>query len=239
MKYMGSKRRIWAQILPIMLEKYDGEVFVDAFCGGCNLIEHVNGLKRIANDNNSYLIAMWESLCSGVRFTERIEREYYNEVRMCYNNRDYSRYSMAEIGWVGFMASMNGRFFDGGYSGHCVGKRDYIGESVRNVLKQVPHLSGVVFSCCDYSELQLPEHSLIYCDIPYAGTKKYSCALDFDYERFYDWCRKKARDGHTVFVSEYWMPDDFKCVWEGNLTNSMATKNTYNTVERLFTINVR
>ena len=127
MNYMGSKRRVWSEILPVMLSGDNGNVFVDAFCGGCNLIEHVEDMVRIANDNNPYLIAMFKRLCSGGRFSEIIPRKYYNEVRAAYRHKDNSRYSDAEIGWVGFMGSMNGRFFDGGYSGHGVGKRDYIG----------------------------------------------------------------------------------------------------------------
>ena len=34
MKYMGSKSRIVKDILPVMLNRYNGNVFVDLFCGG-------------------------------------------------------------------------------------------------------------------------------------------------------------------------------------------------------------
>lgn len=27
-----------------------------------------------------------------------------------------------------------------------------------------------------------------------------------------DWCRQLAKD-NIVIISEYWMPDDFKCIW--------------------------
>ena len=48
MKYMGSKARIVHEILPIMLDK-EHDTFVDAFCGGCSVIENVpDTYRRIA-----------------------------------------------------------------------------------------------------------------------------------------------------------------------------------------------
>lgn len=38
-----------------------------------------------------------------------IERDYYNDVRDCYNRKGKD-YSINYIGWVGFMGSYNGRF---------------------------------------------------------------------------------------------------------------------------------
>lgn len=40
--------------------------------------------------------------------------------------------------------------------------------------------------------------------------------------------------GHVVYISEYNAPDDFVCVWQKEITNSMATKNTYKPIEKLF-----
>ena len=51
---MGSKARIVHEILPIMLDK-EHDTFVDAFCGGCSVIENVpDTYRRIANDKNRY-----------------------------------------------------------------------------------------------------------------------------------------------------------------------------------------
>ena len=55
MKYMGSKSRIANEIVPIMLEyRKDNQIFVDMFCGGCHIIEIVDG-KRVANDKNKQI----------------------------------------------------------------------------------------------------------------------------------------------------------------------------------------
>ena len=62
MKYMGSKARFAKEIIPILLkDRKEGQWFVDLFCGGCNLLDKVGG-KRIGNDKNKYLIALWQGL---------------------------------------------------------------------------------------------------------------------------------------------------------------------------------
>ena len=45
-----------------------------------------------------------------------------------------------------------------------------------------------------------------------------------------------ARRGHKVFISEYQMPQEFRCVWEKEVTNSLNPNITKRPVERLFTI---
>lgn len=42
------------------------------------------------------------------------------------------------------------------------------------------------------------------------------------------------KEGHTVFVSEYDMPQDFQCVWSKQITNAMHQVNTKKPVEKLF-----
>ena len=236
---MGSKSRIVKDILPVMLNNYNGNVFVDLFCGGCSVIENVpDNYRRIANDSQSYLIAMWKDLLNGTKFPYTIERDYYKDVRTSYNKKD-GRYPDGLIGWVGFMASFNGRFFDGGYSGHhVIGKngkvRNYIQENINNTLAQLKALRGVEFYAMPYTEFDIPNGSLVYCDPPYKGTKQYSTSKNFNYDVFYDWCRQTAKNGNKVFVSEYAMPDDFVCVWSKEITNAMHQVNTKKPVEKLF-----
>jgi len=240
MKYMGSKRRIVDEILPIMLDK-EHDTFVDAFCGGCSVITHVPpSYRRIANDKNKYLIAMWKALQEGTKFKEEIPRELYNDARDCYHGKN-QRHTDAAVGFIGFMGSFNGRFFDGGYSGHnVVGKngksRDYIAENITNTLQDVPLLKGVEFHDVSYEELNIPAKSIIYADPPYKDTKQYGDCRNFNYENFYIWCMEMARRGHKVFVSEYQMPSEFRCVLEKEITNSMHQTITKRPVERLFTI---
>lgn len=134
MKYLGSKSRIAKEILPLILaDRKEGQYFVEPFCGGCNVTAEVSG-NRIANDYNQYLVAMFRGLLSGAAYPEKINRELYNDVRACFRSGS-DKYDIGFIGWVGFMASYNGRFFDGGYSGAVVtakgNTRDYISEQIK------------------------------------------------------------------------------------------------------------
>ena len=232
---MGSKRRIAKEILPIILKNRGTKVYVEPFCGGLNTLDKVDG-KVIASDNNKYLIEMWKGLKKNLPRPYTITKSLYSRARNEYNNNTNLEFSDFLIGWIGWMASYNGRFFDGGYSGHSVGKnkRNYINEQICNTEKQIKNLSNVNFICSDFYDLNLPNNSLIYCDIPYKNTKKYSSSKNFNYDKFWNWCRKKALLGHEVFISEYEAPKDFCCIWSKKVTNSINTSRTYHPVEKLF-----
>lgn len=83
----------------------------------------------------------------------------------------------------------------------------------------------------DYREVEILPDGVIYCDIPYRGTEKYR-NITFDYEAFYDWCRRQTV---LTVISEYSMPDDFICVAEKERTSSYsATNKSLRRVEKLF-----
>lgn len=236
MKYMGSKARIANEILPIILKnRKQNQYYVEPFCGGCNIIDKVVG-NRIASDSNKYLIEMFKGLQENYNRPIEIRKELYNRARTEYNNGTNIEFSDFEIGWIGFMGSFNGRFFDGGYSG-IVGKRNYISEQIRNTESQIRTIIGIEFNSCSYNELDIPYNSIIYCDPPYKDTKQYSTSKNFDHDKFWQWCRDMSIKGHEVFVSEYNAPNDFECVWSKEVTNAMNTKKTYRPIEKLFKIN--
>ena len=233
MKYMGGKTRIAKEILPLILaDRKEGQYFVEPFCGGCNVTDKVLG-NRIANDYNKYLIAMFEGLVSGEKYPEQIDRELYSDVRTCFRSGS-DKYDIGFMGWVGFMASYNGRFFDGGYSGsNVISKgmpRNYISEAIRSITRQLPKLQGVEFRSGDYKNLQIPEESIIYCDPPYMNTKGYTVGLDYD--EFWQWCRERVYDGHKVYISEYQAPDDFITIWEKSVQNCLSVNKK--ATEKLF-----
>lgn len=241
MKYMGSKNRIANEIIPIMLkERKQNQWFVDMFCGGCHIIQNVDG-RRIANDKNKYLIAMWKGLQENRERPKIISKELYSKARTEYNNGTNIEFDDFLIGWIGWMGSYNGRFFDGGYSGHDVGKthRNYIDEQIRNTESQINDLKEVKFFSKDYKDFEFKEPCLIYCDIPYKNTKQYATSKDFNHDNFFEWCREMSKQGHTVFVSEYQAPNDFECIWEKEITNSMNQIKTYKPIEKLFVLKAR
>ena len=235
MKYMGSKSRIANEVLPIILKNREpNQYYVEPFCGGCNIIDKVDG-PRIASDKNHYLIEMWKGLQSNRIRPYDITKEMYNAARYDFNNRQNENFSDFEIGWIGWMGSFNGRFFDGGYSGKTK-NRDYIKEQIQNTEKQIGKLKDILFYSCSYDELEIPDKSIIYCDPPYKGTKQYLSSKSFKHDNFWEWCREKSRSGHEVYISEYEAPFDFECIWSKTVTNSMNTKKTYKPVEKLFKI---
>jgi DNA adenine methylase len=242
MKYMGSKARFSKEILPIILKDRTTEQwYVEPFAGGMNAICEVGG-NRLANDKNLHLIAMWKGLSENRERPNEISKELYNKARTEYNNGTNIEFDDFMIGWIGWMGSANGRFFDGGYSGKSNTKigtvRDYIKEAISNIEKQLPKMMGVQLDNKDYTELEIPTNSIVYCDIPYQGTKQYSTSKDFNHSNFWIWCREKAKQGHTIFVSEYEAPTDFECVWQKEAKSSLSANGVIGgnkvSVEKLF-----
>ena len=110
--------------------------------------------------------------------------------------------------------------------------RDMPNEIIRNLKKQAPNLKGIEFYCSNYLD-QYTDGMVIYCDPPYRDTTKYATG-NFDYEKFYRWCKDMAKN-NIVLISEYWMPDDgFECIWQGNLKCTLDKASRTDKVERLY-----
>lgn len=100
-------------------------------------------------------------------------------------------------------------------------------------------ISDVTFINVSYDGLKnIPVGSVVYCDIPYRNTTKYDAVSKcFDYEKFYGWCRKLKANGIKVFISEYNMPEDFKCIWQKEISMKLDVKsNSGKAIEKLFTL---
>ena len=232
MKYMGSKRRIAKDILPIILkDRKENQVFYDLFVGGGNLLEKVQG-KRVANDNNKYLIALFKEMQKDNFELPFVGEEKYKEVQ---KNKD--GFPDWLVGYVGFQLSFGAKFF-GGYRRDKAGVRNYENEAQQNLKAQQNLIKDVAFYCGSYDEVPLQPNSIIYCDIPYKNTTHYNTSKGFDYEKFYNWCIRKHKEGHRVFISEYNMPNDvFECIWEKEVTNGLTVKGKQNKgIERLFIV---
>lgn len=245
MKYMGSKSRIAKHIVPIIqkyLEENKISTYVEPFCGGCNVIDKISPeIGRIAADKQHYLIEFLKYTSengTGELPKDFVTREHYNEVRRCYNEKD-GAYLDWYVGAIGFLASYNGRFFDGGYAGTSVenGKvRNYYDECKRNIEKQLLSLGGVIFIESDYKDLSDKvdlTNCLIYCDPPYAGTKQFSSSKGFNYEHFWQWCRNLSKN-NIVLISEENAPEDFECIWQAPVKRTIKTNDKKTKIEKLF-----
>lgn len=78
-------------------------------------------------------------------------------------------------------------------------------------LKPVLEAYSVEVYCKDYTEVEIPENAVIYCDIPYQHTRQTAYGK-FDHARFVTWLQE-ARKRHKIYISEYTPPvPDCKCI---------------------------
>ena len=232
MKYMGSKARIAKHILPIMLEEAEKcgiTTWVEPFVGGANMIDKVpHTFERVGYDLNPHTILA----LTGIRdclesLPSVVSREFYNSIKGSEPHKVNS--------WIRYECSFASKL-DNGYATNKEG-RNYAEKGKALAIKQSPKIQNVQFICDSYENLAFI-NTLIYCDPPYQGTSGYKTE-SFDHNKFFNWCREQAKN-NIVFVSEYNAPDDFVCVWQGEIkTNfaSMRKKATHNAIEKLFKVN--
>jgi DNA adenine methylase len=228
MQYLGSKSKISKDILPIILKnRLPNQYYIEPFCGGCNLIDKVDGL-RIANDSHYYLIALWKALQNGYIPPKEVSIDFWYEVK-----KNKQNYPDELVGFIGFMCSFGSKFFSSYAKNNS--NTNYADRGYRMLLKQIKKLKDVKFYNLQYYDLEIPPKSIIYCDPPYKDTTKYTTS-ELDYDRFYNWCVLKKQEGHTIFVSEYNMPDNFKCVWSKDINIIIDKCQLKTRTEKLYTL---
>lgn len=175
---------------------------------------------------------MWKGVQARRKRRTKIPESLYHLAREDFKHGTNKNLDDFQIGWIGMVASFNGRMFKG-YARKADSGRDYLMEHVISARNQDRGLKGVEFHNCNYWKLPIPKKSIIYCDPPYTNTTKYADE-DFDHDKFWGWVRKMSLKGHQVFVSEYVAPDDFLCVLEIPTKTTMNSQNVMARVERLF-----
>jgi len=242
MKYMGSKSRIAKYIVPIIqgyIDCSDTDKYYEPFVGGANVIDKIKSSHKYASDLNPYLIALLKHVQSGGELYGEVPKELYDKARSAFSTGDTSGFKDWQIGNIGFIASYNGRWFDGGYAKPGYEKtknglrfRDYYREASDNLMEQAPQLKGITFHACNYEDAH-PKGFVVYCDPPYAGTKQYANALKFDYVKFWDTMRRWAAS-NIVLVSEQSAPDDWNAIWEQTVNRSIKADDKRAATEKLF-----
>ena len=213
MRYLGSKNKLSKELAPIIQLYITNETngYLEPFVGGANMIDKIVCCKRIGCDIHKELIALLKhSQYNSDEFPNLILEEEYIKVRK--NKEDYPNWY---VGLVGFCSSFGAKYF-GGYARDS--KNDNSGKwsqgAIKNLKNQIPQIIDVSFLNMKFQDIPLDKihNYVIYCDIPYKGTTKYS-DQNFPYDEFYDWCRKLSVD-NIVLISEYDMPSDFECIWQ-------------------------
>ena len=96
--------------------------------------------------------------------------------------------------------------------------------------------SNISITSVSYDEIDLPDPSetVIICDPPYRNTQGYQ--IEFDNDKFEQWCINRAREGYEVFVCEYNIKNPaFEEVWSKEVINcGGGNKNQKRSVEKLY-----
>ena len=218
MRYFGGKAKI-AKELSIFLQSkiQPNQTFVDLFCGSCNVVSKIQAKERIANDLHKELIALHIAVQQGQELPSAVTELEYLHIKQ--NKETYPDWLVA---FVGFGCSFAGKYF-GGYARG--GDQNYASCANNSITKKHTTMDTVKFVTSNYSDVQIPPESFIYCDIPYKDTTKYSVG-SFDHETFYNYAKQKQSEGHIVYVSEYEhnVPEDWKVVWRHESTKSIRNK---------------
>lgn len=259
MTYMGGKQKLADSICPIInkyIKENNIENFYDIFCGGANIITHIQCDNLYGYDLSPTLIALLNA--AQINFDGLLEdlpstREQWDR---CYSEykalqavgfdlmKRVPKIPLYEIGSIEWFASFSGRGFPGGYGVKGTG-RNLFDERKRNLREQskTGSFKKINFNVADYRALKIEKpNSLIYADAPYKGTKKYGINSKdpFDYNEYYNWLRETSKT-IPIFISEESMPDDFIQVWEKPAKRGVdASSNTKKlSTERLFFIDRR
>ena len=241
MHYMGGKSRIRKQIGEYLNKiRKEKQAYYEPFVGSCWILMEIENGPNYASDANEYLIAMWKAVQDGWIPPSKVSEAMHERARQQIRNGGKGRMSKELLAFIGFGCSFYGMWMATYARGNNYAKiaRDSI------IRKRDKINKDTKFTCCSYEDLKPEKNSLIYCDPPYDGTyQEYAPQKQhgkddikyekFDSEKFWEWCRKMSKAGHTVLISEYKAPKDFKVVLRIKTTTNVHTEDR-NRVEKLF-----
>lgn len=257
--YQGNKTRLMKVLKPLIEDNLEeGMVYIEPFGGGMNSFTPINSPKKIANDVNEYNIALWLELkAKGIDGVESDWRPFLEVLSNCEDKpkgenflkakalyldmkldclSNGGKYPKALLGFVAYACSFGGGWWNG-FAGYNEKRgENYIKEAISALKKQVSstvNIENSDFRHGSYDSIDIPDNAFVYCDPPYAETKKY--ANSFDNEKFWEWCRNiiKTKENVKILISEYNAPSDFICIWSRQVQDKMG-KNTMSKNEKLF-----
>lgn len=230
MRYMGGKYKLKSQIGELINSvRADGQTYWEPFVGSAWVTTQLESDdKVICSDLNPYLISLWKELLNGWIPPDYITEKDYEWIKQ---NKDIYPHLTA---FVGFGCSWGGKWF-GGYARDK--KRNYAKESKNSLLNNVLLLRDldIAFHVWNFIKQKAPDDScFIYCDPPYKSTTGYGAVKKWNADKFWNKVRQLDKEGHTILISEYSAPEDFKCVESFRSNKTLNTENQKSTVEKLF-----
>lgn len=229
MVYSSGKTRISKQICDVISQNtYHDCTLVSLFCGGLSVEKRLSPYfkKIICNDKQEYLIEFYKAIQNGYMPPKEISVEQYKFIKQ---NMDENK---ALAGFVGFGCSFGGKWWGGyarhGNKGKHAEEKTPCEEAYLSIERDKDFIKSVDFFNLDYTEVNIPENSIIYADPPYKGKMaSYGIAEKFDTENFWDYMRKISKN-HKVYISELEAPEDFECIWEKPVLRQIANCNSKN-----------
>ena len=224
MRYFGGKSKTSKDLVNVLNPTAKGKLFVDLFCGACNVVEKITtASSRTANDNNPYLIALLKAIQDGYEPPTCVTRKQYNYVM------GHLDENPALSGFVGIGCSFSGGWRNGYAQNDSA--HDCAMQAHNTLLRQKPKLGGVTFTSCSYNKAPIHDGAVVYCDPPYKGTTNKYYVRNFDYDAFIKWV--EANKGkYDIYISEYkenfaqW-PSNYEIVLEKESCQSLSKrKNT-------------
>ena len=204
-------------------------------CRGGNLSankkHHLDVKNIIGVDNNKYLIALLKKVQLNEINYEEINYEIYTDVR---KNKD--NYKDWYVGYLGFIHSFSGKFFNG-FLKYIDDKGRFRSKEIyNNLINQRDSLMKVKLFNKDIFEIdysKIPKNSLLYFDPPYSNTTKYHS--EFNSEKFWELIDNLSKD-FIVLISEFNAPNDYISIWSKEKLSVVNSQSVYKKdMEHLFT----
>lgn len=239
MLYFGGKSRL-AKKIANTITFYQFETgynkYIEPFCGGIWVTEHIIANDKVASDSVYPLIVLYKSVQNGWIPPINVSEETYNWYKDKAKNDYDSVKDDPMLAFLGFGLSFSGKWF-GGFARDSKNGRNYARTARNNLLRKVNNCIDVNFYCCDYKDYS-PSKSIIYCDPPYANTTSYDAIGSFKHEEFWmkmcEWSKN-----NVVLVSEYSIPPwvNNEIIYQDTVVTDMNTKQGKDKrVEKLFEI---
>lgn len=206
---MGGKFRQGKKISEFihMVLKPD-QYYVEPFCGALGVATKVNHNKMILADISESLINMWLFFQNNPDFElpDVVTEEEYNAIK---NIRDPNDWRTA---YYGFGLTFGAKWF-GTFARNNRAYVNYAGEAKRGTDKKrglISRGTKPLFVFSEYTTLEIPATSVIYCDPPYQDrVNPHNYKGKFDHLVYWQWCRDKVAEGHILLATEFVVPDDF------------------------------
>ena len=204
MQYNGGKRKIGGLIAQTILRRESSRVWVEPFCGMCSVASEVfkraPSTRFILSDDNKALINMLSALQRGwvpPTWIGELTNEKYKELRS-------SQTDSAAHAFIATAMSFGGKWWGGlaGTKNETRNTENFYRAGLASAIRLSGFLkqANVTLRHSDYSSLDIPVGSVVYCDPPYLGTTR--IRNTFDSPSFAVWAESTAQD-HEVYVSEY------------------------------------